>query len=107
MNALADAISLVSFGCHGNAPAPAVAQDALLKSQTMSPAKPLVDNLPFATAAGVTVAPTVLDNAVLCATARIAGAPLSQGCGTQIQAAPGHPKLDDSWVPVSASVDSP
>lgn len=100
-NTAMKAISLLSFGCHGDKPGEAVAQDALAKNQTMAPSKPLADNLPPANAASVASAPIALDNSALCTTARIAGGPLPPGCEADVQVVRPTPKPGDSWVPAS------
>ncbi|TCV93977.1 hypothetical protein EC912_104173 [Luteibacter rhizovicinus] len=95
------AISLLSFGCHGDKPGEAVAQDALAKNQTMAPSKPLAADLPPANAATTAAPAVVLDNSALCATARVSGGPLPPGCAADVQIARPAPKPGDSWVPAS------
>ncbi len=94
-----NALPLLSFGCHGDPPPPPVASDALARVQTMAPAKPLAENPPPNAEAVVTVAPIRLDNAALCATARVAHAPPSSGCEVNVQAVSRTPNVSNSWLP--------
>lgn len=93
------ALPLLSFGCHGDPPPPPVASDAVVKIQTMAPAKPLAENPPPEVETAVAAAPITFDNAALCATARVAHAPPSSGCEVNVQAVPPRPKAGNSWLP--------
>lgn len=94
-----NALPLLSFGCHGDPPSPPVASDAVIKIQTMAPAKPLAGNPPPEAETSAAAAPITLDNAALCATARVAHAPPSSGCEVNVQAVSPHPKMGNSWLP--------
>ncbi|MDQ7997512.1 MAG: hypothetical protein AAGC76_16845 [Luteibacter sp.] len=98
-----NAISLLTLGCSGgDGPPKPASQDAVAKTQTMAPAKPLAENLPPANSSTVAAAPVALDNTALCTTARITGGPLPPGCEESIKINVPAPSANSgSWVPAS------
>lgn len=97
------AISLFTLGCSGgDGPPKPVSQDAVARTQTMAPAKPLAENLPPANSATVAAAPAAFDNTALCTTARVTGGPLPPGCEASIKInVPVASPASGSWVPAS------
>jgi len=97
------------FGCGGDPPAKAAKDPELYKRLNLAPVKSLDPTASTSVAKPGTVrapaTPLNLDNAALCAAARISGGPLPPGCPDQGTLTPGTPKApaaaSSSWVPAS------
>jgi hypothetical protein len=92
-------LPMVVMACGGGDPPPQPVDPKVYKTMAIAPANPLVPGLGPAAAATAAL-PAPLDNASLCATARVAGGPLPPECAVDRIVRP-IPKPGDSWVPAS------
>jgi hypothetical protein len=93
------------FGCGAADPPPKPASEAVHERLDLAPVKPLAAPAPAPAQSVAAPAPIQLDNAALCAAARLSGGPPPPDCAAPATTAPPATRLpapaSSSWVPAS------